>query len=258
MSKDKGKQVLSDVDDKASVMKEMVLSLERKDDLLEAALEHIQGRRIENEKLKASEYQLKGKLSFLEAEIEYLKAENRMLVVKERVSNDELQAARKEAIKEMETVFAHPRTSFSVKKMGEINPKPFEVTRLKNMYGKDWTKRDSDKLWSSWDQNVKDPHWHPFKKIKINGILQETIDENDAKIKELKKEGDEEIYEAVVKALGELNEYNPSGRYPVLELWNNKEMRKASIQEIIQYLFKQLNTIKPKRKRDLLFNQSIF
>ncbi|GFQ01957.1 factor of DNA methylation 2 [Phtheirospermum japonicum] len=127
----------------------------------------------------------------------------------------------------METMLAHPRTLFSIKKMGEVNQKPFEDTRLKKTYGKDWRKKDSDKLWSTWDQNVKNPHWHPFKKIKINGILQ-------------------------------VNEYNPSGRYPVLELWNNKEKRKASLNEIIQYLIKQLNTIKPKRKRDLLFAQSIF
>ncbi|KAK6145362.1 hypothetical protein DH2020_022182 [Rehmannia glutinosa] len=205
-------------------MMEMARKLERKDDLLEAALEQMQKNRLEKEKLKTSESQLKAKLKYLEAEIEDLKAENQTLIVKERISNDELQAARKEAIKELQTMLTHHRTSFSIKKMGEINRKPFEDTR---------SKKSSAKLWSLWDDN-------------------EVIDEDDEKLKELRKEGNEKIYEAVVNAMLELNEYNPSGRYPVLELWNNKEMRKATLKEIIQYIIKQLKIIKPKRKRALL------
>ncbi|KAL6526816.1 hypothetical protein OROGR_015906 [Orobanche gracilis] len=256
MSGNERKQGLSPtngIDDKNTVPMEMARKLERKDDLLEAALKHMQESRIEKEKLKTSESKLKRKLECLEAEIEYLKAENRTLIVNERISNDELQAARKEAIKEIRTILSTTtdhRATFSIKKVGEINRKPFEDIRLKESYGKNWRKECAD-LWSLWDENVKNPYWHPFKKIQINGILKKIIDEDDAKLKQLKNEN-EEIYEAVVNALLELDEYSPtSGRCPVLELWNNKEKRKASLKEIIQYIIKQLKLIKPQRKRAL-------
>ncbi|KAI9157395.1 hypothetical protein LWI28_021878 [Acer negundo] len=77
--------------------------------------------------------------------------------------------------------------------------------------------------------------------------MQEIIDDEDEKLKDLRNEYGEAVYEAVTNALLELNEYNPSGRYVVPEVWNLKERRKATLKEIIQYIMKQLKTHKRKR-----------
>ncbi|MCE5166451.1 hypothetical protein HAX54_019642, partial [Datura stramonium] len=67
----------------------------------------------------------------------------------------------------------------------------------------------------------------------------EIIDEDDEKLNEVKAEYGVEVYQAVVTALNELNEHNPSGRYPVPQLWNNKEKRTASLNEGVEYILKQ-------------------
>ena len=77
--------------------------------------------------------------------------------------------------------------------------------------------------------------------------MQEVIDEDDELLKGLKDEWGVEIHKAVGTALMEMNEYNPSGRYVVSELWNFKENRKATLKEVIAYLFKSLKTLKRKR-----------
>lgn len=78
--------------------------------------------------------------------------------------------------------------------------------------------------------------------------MQEVIDDNDERLKTLRNEYGEAAYEAVTNALLELNEYNPSGRFPVLEIWNPKERRRATLKEIIGYLSKHLKTHKHKRR----------
>lgn len=80
--------------------------------------------------------------------------------------------------------------------------------------------------------------------------MQAIIDDEDEKLNVLKNELGDEAYKAVTNALLELNEYNPSGRYTIRELWNAKEGRKASLKEGIKYLLTQWKNKKQiKRKR---------
>jgi hypothetical protein len=79
--------------------------------------------------------------------------------------------------------------------------------------------------------------------------LQETIDDSDKKLKQLKEEWGDEVYNAVTTALLEVNEYNASGRYVVPELWNFRQGRKASLNEVIQYVLKQLKTLKTRKRQ---------
>lgn len=73
---------------------------------------------------------------------------------------------------------------------------------------------------------------------------QEVIDDDDEKLNGLKMEFGDEVFEAVKTALVELNEYNPSGRYPVRELWNFDVGRKASLAEGVSHILKP-----PKQKK---------
>lgn len=68
---------------------------------------------------------------------------------------------------------------------------------------------------------------------------QEVINEEDEKLNGLKGEFGDEVYEAVTTALTEINEYNPSGRCVLPELWNFKEERKATSTEGLSYVLKQ-------------------
>ena len=78
-------------------------------------------------------------------------------------------------------------------------------------------------------------------------MVQEIVNEEDEKLRNLKHEWGEEIYEAVITALKEVNEYNASGRYVTSELWNFKENRKATLKEVIGYIVKNIKTAKRKR-----------
>ena len=78
----------------------------------------------------------------------------------------------------------------------------------------------------------------------MNGLLldvvtQEIIDEEDERLKDLQNEYGDEVYMVVTDALKEMNEYNPSGRYVVSELWNFKEGRKATLREGVEDILKQ-------------------
>ncbi|PPD70704.1 hypothetical protein GOBAR_DD32419 [Gossypium barbadense] len=160
---------------------------------------------------------LKEQLEETSEALKDMESRNSCLTVKQILTNRELQDARKESgLNDVLT----SRATLVVKRMGEIDQKAFE-----------------------------DPKWHPFKMINIQGNLQEIEDEDEEKLKELRTEYGDVVYEAVRTALMEMNEDNASGRYAVPELWNTKEGRKATMKEIVQYVILQLKIHTRKRKR---------
>ncbi|OMO90895.1 hypothetical protein COLO4_18777 [Corchorus olitorius] len=190
----------------------------------------------EMQKMKAMEEELKERLEALDDS----GSMNQVLFVKERQINEELQAARKEMIAGFDG-HAGGRvtrpTAIGVKKMGEIDSKAFQIAYKKKYPGNE-EMVEAVMHCTKWQQNIQDSGWHPFKVVEKNGKPEGVLDEDDEKLKELKEELGGEVYDIVVTALKELNEYNPSGRYPVRELWNFRKdcNRRATLKEAITYV----------------------
>lgn len=187
--------------------------------------------------------------------LQNLEVDNQTLMIKELNSNHELQDARKAATKGLEAMkTSRNQIIIGIKRMGEVEQRPFRNACLKRFRSGDWDEKYGNweektmELCSLWQSHLSNPGWQPFKKEVINGKLTEVIDENDPLLKELRQEWGEEAYKAIAEALHGVNEYNASGRYPVSELWNYKENRKATLAEVIQYVIKQWRTHKNKKK----------
>lgn len=79
-------------------------------------------------------------------------------------------------------------------------------------------------------------------------LVQAVVNDKDEKLQGLKTELGDEVYKAVTTALMEINEYNPSGRYIISELWNFPEGRKATLQEGVALILRKWKTYKRKRE----------
>nr|KYP44746.1 hypothetical protein KK1_033723 [Cajanus cajan] len=178
---------------------------------------------------------------------------NQSLIIKEREINDELQNARKKLIEANASSLLPCITlltgdgNICVKQMGEIDTEPFlKAFTGKRRYNEEEAEQRALEKCSLWQKYLGDPHWYPFKIITIGGKSKEIINEEDERLKRLKREMGVGVYKAVVTALKEMNEYNPSGRFMVRELWNNDEGKRATLEEGIEFL---LNQTKTKRRK---------
>ncbi|KAL0916218.1 hypothetical protein M5K25_013711 [Dendrobium thyrsiflorum] len=178
-------------------------------------------------------------------ELEDLEVLNQALVVKERKSNDELQEARKELIAGASDLLGN-RTMIGIKRMGELDEKIFHAACIKR-YRKDEADVKAAEFCSKWQDELKIPEWHPFRISTVDGKLKEVIQEDDEKLVALRCELGDEVYRAVTSALLEINEYNPSGRYVINELWSYREGRRATLKEAIEFVMKHLTSLKRKR-----------
>ncbi|XP_057788951.1 protein INVOLVED IN DE NOVO 2-like [Salvia miltiorrhiza] len=179
-----------------------------------------------------------------ERELGDLEAINQTLVVQERKRNDELQDARKELVNGLKDMSIN--SHIGVKRMGELDSKPFHEV-MKRMYGDSQADERATELCSLWEEYLRDPEWHPIKVVNINGKHQAVINEDDEKLRDLREHYGDKVHDAVTAALSEINEYNPSGRYVISELWNHEEGRRASLKEGVGVLLKHWRSYKRKR-----------
>lgn len=180
-----------------------------------------------------------------EEELDGLEQLNQALIIKERKTNDELQDARKELISYLGQWTT--RAFIGVKRMGDLDGKPFhEASKIKFL--DEEADEKALELCSLWEDRLRDPSWHPFKVIlDKEGNSKEIINEDDENLRSLKSEFGDEVFNAVVIALKEMNEYNPSGRYVIKELWNFKEERKATLSEGVMHILKQWRQLKRRK-----------
>lgn len=180
-------------------------------------------------------------LSEKEGELAHVNKFNQDLVVRERETNDELQEARRALISNLRDMRSH----IGVRRMGELDTKPF-MEAMRRKYCQEDLEDWAVEIIQLWEEYLKDPDWHPFKRIKLDAAetIVEVIDEDDEKLRTLKNELGDDAYQAVANALQEINEYNPSGRYVSSELWNFREERKATLEEGVTCLLEQWNQAK--------------
>ncbi|KAM7254211.1 hypothetical protein ACFE04_031893 [Oxalis oulophora] len=95
---------------------------------------------------------------------------NTGLMVKERSCNDEIQEARKELLEGMHELLG-VRNKIGIKRMGEINEKAFANT-CKQKFPAGEAQIQATTLCSLWQENLKNPQWHPFKFQEVNGKIE--------------------------------------------------------------------------------------
>lgn len=176
-----------------------------------------------------------------EASLEDLESLNQTLIVKERMSNDELQDARKELVAGLQDIAT--RDHIGIKRMGELDNKPFREACKRN-YPEDEAEEQGLLLCSLWEDYLRDSLWHPFKNIEVDGTPKAVINDEDDRLKGLRDMWGDGAYNAVTAALTQINEYNPSGRYIISELWNYDDGRKATLKEGITAMLSRWRVVK--------------
>ncbi|CAH2067952.1 unnamed protein product [Thlaspi arvense] len=179
----------------------------------------------EFEEMKKLRKEMEDKLQEERSELEYSKFINLALFRKERQSNDENQEARKELIKGLKDLSGDGAT-IRVKVMGEVDDKPLMKACEQRFSGENVVLEHA-KLCSEVQNALKDPAWHPFKRVVIGE--EEVIDEEDEKLKNLSHEWGEDVKNAVKTALEELHEFNGRGRYAISVMWNVEQGREARV-----------------------------
>ncbi|XP_074289949.1 protein INVOLVED IN DE NOVO 2-like [Silene latifolia] len=206
-------------------------------------MEHMERDAETKKKMEEINEELKEK----EEELEDLEDMAQALIVKERKSNDELQAARKELINGLKDAPKGGRPTIGVKIMGSLDLKVFEkIAKVK--YPSEHVPTKAEEIKALCQSHIEDCDWHPFKTITEHGIDKAVINEEDERLQSIRNDLGEEVWKDIITVMSELNECNPSGRYPVSELWNLKEGRRATLKEGAEFILNKWKNQKKTRR----------
>nr|QDC18032.1 factor of DNA methylation 4-like B [Hypericum perforatum] len=233
--------------------------------LLERTLDEKQALELEIQSLKGSldvmkhmaedgDITLKKKMEAIQEEMkekqenyDALDELNTVLMIRERKTNDELQEVRKELIQGFSGFKARP--DIGIKRMGELDGTPFHAVAKTKFSDEDKANEWAATMISAWEEHLRDQSWHPFKVLQDEGGRCKACFIIPFMPKPLKINCGDEVYYAVTRALMEMNEYNPSGRYIVRELWNFEQNRKARLNEVMELLLQFWKKVKKRRAR---------
>jgi len=164
--------------------------------------------------------------------------------------DDDLEAVRDELIKGLLEIDRGGR-KIGIKEMGELNEKAFKAACVAKVPPEEVDTAFYE-LYSSWQKQIGDLSWYPFKTVIVDGNHQEIVNLDDDKLQELKRAWGSGAHDAVVNALMEMKQYGVlSDRSIAYELWNYKEGRRATMRECINYMSnqaKQLTAMKRKKR----------
>ncbi|RCV24637.1 hypothetical protein SETIT_5G101800v2 [Setaria italica] len=163
------------------------------------------------------------------------------LAQRDQLNRDELQETRQEVIKCLESMMISDFTVIGIKRMGQLDEKPFHHA-CKRKYSDNDPDGKAARLVSSWQEELKNKSWNPFTTFLVDGEEKDVVNEDDPKLRQLWTEYGDNVCNAVKVTLTELNDYSPRGRHAVNELWNFREGRKATMAEVVKYIFEQLKT----------------
>ncbi|KAL5705925.1 hypothetical protein ACHQM5_024154 [Ranunculus cassubicifolius] len=160
---------------------------------------------------------------------------NNALIVKQREDSAQLSESRKELITGWKGL-SDTMYVIGIKRMGELDTKPFKDACNRKFQISHLAEQNALEICSFWQSKLADPSWHPFQVVENEGEIAHEFIKDDEELKELRRDYGCQVYDVVCRALTEMNEYNPSGRYVVEELWNFKENRKATLKEGISIM----------------------
>ncbi|RLN30383.1 factor of DNA methylation 2-like isoform X2 [Panicum miliaceum] len=162
---------------------------------------------------------------------------------------DDLEAVRDELIKGFLEIDTGGR-KIGIKEMGELNEKAFKAACLAKVPPEE-VATASYELYSSWQKQLGDLSWYPFKTVIVDGNHQ-IVNVDDDKLQELKRAWGSGAHDAVVNALVEMKQYDRlRDRSIAFELWNYKEGRRATTRECINYMSNQVKKLTVTKRRKI-------